>query len=106
MAGSGSPSATAAALAAIEVRDSVSIAIIILIYSQSEVRQKGAPYTPLHAALGSPPSPNPDIPIAAVFLAIYIICGTLNLMLLIQNKKRGMRFQLSMPQASRAPSVP
>ena len=56
----------------------------------------GPPYPPQTQGLGSPPTPIPDVPVAAVFLALYLVTGPPHLALFVRNKKAGHKFPFSM----------
>ncbi|KAH6616719.1 hypothetical protein C7974DRAFT_50891 [Boeremia exigua] len=52
----------------------------------------GPPYAPTNAGLGGSPDVIPDIPIAAVFLVLYLVFGIIHIKILKSNKGRGHKF--------------
>lgn len=66
--------------------------------SQGAVGEKGPtgpPYPPITAGLGLTPTSNLDVPISAVFLALFV-CGAIANQTIIQmNRRRGHKFLLS-----------
>ena len=61
--------------------------------SQSQSQHpKGPPYAPQVWALGGTPEVSVDIPISAVFLALYIGAAVTHMSIFQRNKKRGHFF--------------
>ncbi|KAF2721558.1 hypothetical protein K431DRAFT_246755 [Polychaeton citri CBS 116435] len=61
----------------------------------SQGRPKGPPYPPEYQGLGETPSVLPDVPVNAIFLALFIICGGLNMATLKINNARGKKFGMN-----------
>jgi len=56
----------------------------------------GAAPEPSSARLGNPPSPLPDVPVTAVFLALYFLFLLGNIVLFVRNSRNGHKFWLSL----------
>lgn len=67
---------------------------------QAAIAAAGPPYPPQTQSLGTPPTPNPDVPVSAVFLALFLFAGVAHLALFVRNKKNQFFFPLSMPMFS------
>ncbi|KAF1841944.1 uncharacterized protein K460DRAFT_319525 [Cucurbitaria berberidis CBS 394.84] len=59
---------------------------------QSQVTGGGPPYRSNTAGLGGKPELIPDVPISAVFLALYLIFGVIHIKIFKNNKGRGHKF--------------
>jgi hypothetical protein len=57
---------------------------------------------PIIAALGSPATVLPDVPVTAVFLVLYVLCFAGNIALHFRNQKSGHRFVWSLALAGRS----
>lgn len=58
--------------------------------------QRGhGPFPPQIQSLGNPPTPIPDVPVSAVFLALFIIAGGMHFKLFLGNKKNNHKFVFS-----------
>ncbi|KAF2016086.1 hypothetical protein BU24DRAFT_492246 [Aaosphaeria arxii CBS 175.79] len=55
----------------------------------------GPPYAPQIAGLGGKPTVNPDVPITAVFLALYVIFAIVHMRIMRAGQKRGHKFVFS-----------
>lgn len=53
------------------------------------------PYPSQKQSLGSPPTPIPDVPLSAVFLACFLLTGLTHMKLFQDNRKKNHRFLLS-----------
>ncbi|KAI4634904.1 hypothetical protein J4E81_000273 [Alternaria sp. BMP 2799] len=53
---------------------------------------RGPPYAPLNAGLGGTPAIVPDVPLAIVFLILYLIFGVIHIKIFKGNKHRGHKF--------------
>ncbi|KAI1463844.1 uncharacterized protein F4812DRAFT_234070 [Daldinia caldariorum] len=60
--------------------------------SQQPQHRPGPPYAPTTAALGGIPSVIPDVPISAVFIAIYVAFATINMVIFQLNNRRAYKF--------------
>ncbi|RHZ49488.1 uncharacterized protein CDV56_101635 [Aspergillus thermomutatus] len=58
-------------------------------------KRSGGPYASPNAALGGLPSVIPDIPICAVFMALYIGFAATNMTILQKNRRRSHKFMIS-----------
>ncbi|KAF1836221.1 hypothetical protein BDW02DRAFT_587583 [Decorospora gaudefroyi] len=54
--------------------------------------QEGPPYAPRNAGLGGTPTIVPDVPLAVVFLVLYLIFGVIHIKIFKSNKNRGHKF--------------
>ena len=53
---------------------------------------RGPPYAPLNAGLGGTPTIVPDVPLAVIFLILYLIFGVIHIKIFKGNKHRGHKF--------------
>lgn len=53
---------------------------------------QGPPYPPRNQGLGGNPAVIPDVPVAAIFLVLYLIFGVIHIKILKSNKGRGHKF--------------
>ncbi|KAI1383727.1 uncharacterized protein F4822DRAFT_417389 [Hypoxylon trugodes] len=60
--------------------------------SQQQSSRTGPPYTPTTAAVGGLPAVIPDVPISAVFIALYISFAVINMTVFQSNTRRGHKF--------------
>ncbi|KAI1765437.1 hypothetical protein GGR53DRAFT_265879 [Hypoxylon sp. FL1150] len=58
----------------------------------SQQQQAGPPYAPKTAGVGGLPTIIPDVPISAVFLALYVAFAATNMTIFQANNKRGHKF--------------
>ncbi|KAG9192292.1 hypothetical protein G6011_11026 [Alternaria panax] len=58
----------------------------------SEQTGRGPPYAPKNAGLGGTPTIVPDVPLAVVFLILYLIFGVIHIKIFKGNKHRGHKF--------------
>jgi hypothetical protein len=63
-----------------------------LTVQQPNMLAKGPPYAPRTQGLGGTPELIPDVPIAAVFLVLYLIFGIIHIKIFKANKGRGHKF--------------
>ncbi|MCJ1275478.1 hypothetical protein MMC21_003281 [Puttea exsequens] len=68
---------------------------MLLARQAASMRPVSAPYPPKTAALGGVPSINPDVPICAVFLVLYIIAACSHMTILQINQHRKHKFIMS-----------
>ena len=57
---------------------------------------QGPPYPPTVAGLGGTPAVLPDVPVSAVFMALFACTAVINMTILIRNRRRGHKFMISM----------
>ena len=57
---------------------------------------QGPPYPPTVAGLGGTPAVLPDVPVSAVFMALFVCTAVINMTILIRNRRRGHKFMISM----------
>ena len=62
---------------------------------QSQQMEQGPPYRSKNAALGGLPTTNPDVPISAVFLVLFLIGAVCHMTILQVNLRRGHKFIIS-----------
>ncbi|KAI2776304.1 hypothetical protein F4815DRAFT_361665 [Daldinia loculata] len=60
--------------------------------SQAQQHRSGPPYAPTTAAVGGLPSVIPDVPISAVFIALYMVFAATNMTIFQINNRRGHKF--------------
>jgi len=74
--------------------------ILMLDPAQSIVRRASAVIqAPFGADLGSPPSPIPDVPVAAVFLVLFFAGFVVNLLLFWRDRNKEHHFLISLALA-------
>lgn len=59
------------------------------------LEKRGGPYASTAASMGGLPSVIPDIPVCAVFMALYISFAATNMTIFQKNRRRGHKFVLS-----------
>ncbi|KAK5708702.1 hypothetical protein LTS12_028159 [Elasticomyces elasticus] len=59
------------------------------------LEKRGGPYASTTASMGGLPSVIPDIPVCAVFMALYISFAATNMTIFQKNRRRGHKFVLS-----------
>ncbi|KAI0134885.1 hypothetical protein F4814DRAFT_3095 [Daldinia grandis] len=60
--------------------------------SQAQQNRSGPPYAPTAAAVGGVPSVIPDVPICAVFIALYMVFAATNMTIFQINNRRAHKF--------------
>lgn len=59
------------------------------------LEKRGGPYASTTASMGGLPGVIPDIPVCAVFMALYITFAVINMTIFQKNRRRGHKFVLS-----------